>query len=499
MIKTHYDDGGYSGGNIERPALRQLLSDISDHKIDIIVVYKVDRLTRSLSDFAKMVELFDGHNVSFVSVTQQFNTTTSMGRLTLNVLLSFAQFEREVTGERIRDKIAASKKKGMWMGGVLSLGYDVQERKLIINPQEAKTVHMMFQRYLELGSVRLLQEEMVQKNIRSKTGKHPSRPGGKFMARGAIYKLLSNPIYIGQIRHKGVCHPGQHEPIIDQALWDQVQQRIAANAINRYKRSDKTTTSMLLGKLFDASGERLGPSHSVNRGKYYRYYVSQKLLTGSGKQGWRLPAQEIEQVIINAVKQMLIDSSAITHALHESCIAMHLIPAALHAAAETSKKLEEQRYIVDIISQIIKRVELLHNGIRLAVSLAHIILPTPIIITRDIPMLMKRRGIEMRLVIENDNAKATRADPILLKTIARAYGWSQELLSGKTSSMTEIASRNNVSVSYVKKLIPLAFLAPDIVEAIIVGRQPADLSSQKLIRQIGIPLEWKAQKNALGF
>ena len=213
LVKTHYDDGGFSGGNMERPALKQLLKEIESGSVNIVIVYKVDRLTRSLTDFSKIIELFDKHGVSFVSVTQQFNTTSSMGRLTLNVLLSFAQFEREVTGERIRDKIAASKQKGMWMGGFVPLGYDIKDRKLLINAKEAKTVQYIYCRYLELGCVRLLKEDLDRNGIYSKVR---GQKGGCSFSRGTLYRILSNAIYIGQINHKGTCHPGQHKAIIDQ-------------------------------------------------------------------------------------------------------------------------------------------------------------------------------------------------------------------------------------------------------------------------------------------
>ena len=232
LSKTHYDDGGISGGTMERPALQRLLDDIRAGLVDVVVVYKVDRLTRSLADFAKMVEIFDTNGVSFVAVTQQFNTTTSMGRLTLNVLLSFAQFEREVTGERIRDKIAASKRKGIWMGGTIPLGYDVCERRLVINETEADLVRQLYQRYLELGSVRLLKTELDQRGVLSKARRSctGTKSGGKSFSRGALYELLSNPIYIGELRHKRERHPGQHEPILERATWEQVQQRLRGGA-----------------------------------------------------------------------------------------------------------------------------------------------------------------------------------------------------------------------------------------------------------------------------
>jgi site-specific DNA recombinase len=250
LVRAAYDDGGLSGGTMERPALKRLLADIGEDRIDVVVTYKVDRLTRSLADFAKMVELFDAHGVSFVAVTQQFNTTTSMGRLTLNVLLSFAQFEREVTGERIRDKIAASKKKGMWMGGVPPLGYDVRERRLVVNPVEAQTVRHIYERYLQLGCVRQLSKELDQQGIVSKVrvSKKGVESGGCRFSRGALYELLANPIYVGEIRHKQERHAGQHEPILARELWERVQRHMRENAARGPKRSTSAIASPLAGK-----------------------------------------------------------------------------------------------------------------------------------------------------------------------------------------------------------------------------------------------------------
>jgi site-specific DNA recombinase len=272
LVKTAYDDGGLSGATMERPALQRLLSDINQGLIDVVVVYKVDRLTRSLSDFAKMVEMFDSHGVSFVAVTQQFNTTTSMGRLTLNVLLSFAQFEREVTGERIRDKIAASKQKGMWMGGLVPLGYDVIDRRLEVNQSEVQKVLEIFRGYLELGSVRLLMEELDRRGIRSKVrvAKNGKTSGGNSFSRGALYVLLSNPIYIGEIRHKGIRHPGLHEPVVERELWEKTQLLLRSQAVRGRSRT-KAVASPLMGRLFDESGQSLTPSHAVKGERRYRY------------------------------------------------------------------------------------------------------------------------------------------------------------------------------------------------------------------------------------
>jgi DNA invertase Pin-like site-specific DNA recombinase len=303
LARNRYDDGGFSGGNLERPALQRLLADIRAGRIDIVVVYKVDRPTRSLADFARLVELFDGEAVSFVSVTQQFNTTSSMGRLTLNVLLSFAQFEREVTGERIRDKIAASKKKGMWMGGNVPLGYDASERTLVINPAEGETVRRIFALYRELGCVRRVKEEADRLGLRTKhsTMANAAQRGGAPFSRGHIYRLLSNPIYTGQIAHKDQLYPGQHPALIDDEPWTAVQDQLAANASDHRRRTKAAEPSLLAGLLVDAQGERFTPSHAVNKGRRYRYYVSAALITGAPKDGtpsWRLAAQEIEDCVI---------------------------------------------------------------------------------------------------------------------------------------------------------------------------------------------------------
>src|SRR5437667_5157464 len=308
--RTRYDDSGFSGGNMERPALQRLLADIAAGRVDVVVVYKVDRLTRSLADFARLVEIFDAQGVSFVSVTQQFNTTSSMGRLTLNVLLSLAQFEREVTGERIRDKIAASKKKGMWMGGNVPFGYDAADRTLVINSAEAETVRHIFALYRDLGCVRRVKEEADRLGLmtkRSMTAKGTER-GGQPFSRGHLYQLLTNPIYIGQIAHKGQLYPAQHPALIDTETWTAVRDQIATNATNHRRRAGAAEPSLLVGVLVDARGERFTPSHALKKGRRYRYYVSAALITQAGAdhaQGWRLPAQEIEDAVIRVLTDAL--------------------------------------------------------------------------------------------------------------------------------------------------------------------------------------------------
>src|SRR5262245_24796743 len=281
VLPALYDDGGYSGGNMERPALQRLIAQIEAGKVDVVVVYKVDRLTRALSDFAKLVEIFDRRSVSFVSITQQFNTTTSMGRLTLNMLLSFAQFEREIIGERVRDKIAASKKKGMWMGGMPPLGYDVKDRKLVVNRDEAQIVVNIFQRYLVLKSVRDLKEELAAKGIMSKRRIRPDGTlysGRRPIARGALYLMLQNRIYRGEITHKGNAYPGEHAAIVKQELWDQVQAALAVNRIERATGANAKQPNLLGGFVFDATGERLSPTYAIKKGTRYRYYISTSVM-----------------------------------------------------------------------------------------------------------------------------------------------------------------------------------------------------------------------------
>jgi site-specific DNA recombinase len=320
VLPTLYDDGGFSGGTMERPALQRLLSDITEGRVDVVVVYKIDRLTRSLFDFAKIVEAFEAKGVSFVSITQQFNTSTSMGRLTLNVLLSFAQFERELAGERIRDKIAASKKKGMWMGGLPPLGYDVENRKLVVNEEEARTVVHIFRRYLELKSVRALKTELEEAGIRSKrrTLTDGTPCGGQKPSRGVLYLMLQNRIYRGEITHKGTAYPGEHPAIVDQALWDQVQAVLADNRIDREIGSYAKQPSLLAGLSFDETGERLTPSHAVKKGTRYRYYVSRSLIVGAAKdhsKGRRIPAGNLESLVINRLRALLTDQGAILDAV----------------------------------------------------------------------------------------------------------------------------------------------------------------------------------------
>jgi hypothetical protein len=470
----------------------------------------VDRLTRSLADFAKMVEVFDARGVSFVAVTQQFNTTTSMGRLTLNVLLSFAQFEREVTGERIRDKIAASKRKGIWMGGLVPLGYEVHERQLVINEAEATIVRHILTRYCELGSVRLLKQELDRNGVRSKIriSKDGVESGGQAFSRGALYTLLRNPIYVGEIRHKGVCHPGQQAPIVDRAMWDKVAQLLRGHSTSCGPRSSSTKSCVLTGKLFDESGEGLTPSHAVKSDRRYRYYVSRSLMKGPAASvdgGWRLPAAEIERSVAAAAQSILYDQQTVISAIEEAGLDSSRIAPLLKSAAVWSALLQFEQD--KALSSLIDRVELGQDGMRLSIKLplsdvesgapdgsSHLSLKC------HVPMQIRRRGVELRLVINGGARASCKTDQSLLRAVARAHCWFDDLVSGRYGSMVEIAKCNGVGKQYVSRLIRLAFLAPEMVERIVAGRQPPELTAQSLqAGRFDIPVDWAAQKRALGF
>src|SRR5215471_7023453 len=362
LAKTHYDDGGFSGDNLERPALQHLLADVRAGRIDIVVVYKVDRLTRSLADFARLVEIFDAQRVSFVSVTQQFNTTSSMGRLTLNVLLSFAQFEREVTGERIRDKIAASKKKGMWMGGNVPLGYDADKRTLVINPAEAETVRRIFALYRELGCVRQVKDEADRLGLRTKRRRmaNDAERGGTPFSRGHIYRLLSNPIYLGQIAHQGQLYPGQHQPLIDDEMWTAVQTQLATGARNHRRRTKSAEPSLLAGLLVDAHGERLIPSHAVKKGRRYRYYISATRVPEAAEdpiQVWRLPAREIEDCVISVLIDALTNPASLLDRLDIADLPSHQMRRLLARTARFAATLgSSHRDRAKVIRGLVERV-----------------------------------------------------------------------------------------------------------------------------------------------
>jgi site-specific DNA recombinase len=518
VLETHYDDGGYSGGSMERPALKQLLADIDARKIDVVVVYKVDRLTRSLADFARIVQVFDSQNVSFVSVTQQFNTTSSMGRLTLNVLLSFAQFEREVTGERIRDKIAASKRKGMWMGGRVPLGYDLKDRKLIVNPAEAKQVEEIFRAYLEVGCVRKLRAHLEQRRVLSKvrTGSSGRKAGGGSYSRGALHKLLANRIYIGEIFHKGNAYPGEHEAIIDLDLWESVRAKLAENHRARKHRTNASEPSLLSGLIFDEDGSRYTPSHAVKNGKRYRYYVSRKIIHGQSRastQPSRIPARELEQLVVTELASFFGSSDRVTSVLGQVGEDLATTRALVGAAQQFAKVLVGdstsglRERLAGIVARITIRLDSIEvhfskEGARARLLNQERILGQPSDgqpIALTIAMKLKRCGGEMRLIIPGWAAIDQRRQPVpsLIKAVSRASDWVRRMEGGEFRHQRDLAKATKLEPRYINALLRVAFLAPEIVEAIIDGRQPPNLTLGSLTGVL--PMSWQRQKTLISF
>jgi DNA invertase Pin-like site-specific DNA recombinase len=492
-VSTKYDDGGYSGGSMERPALKRLLMDVAERKVDIIVVYKVDRLTRSLADFAKMVESFDSHGVSFVSVTQQFNTTTSMGRLTLNVLLSFAQFEREVTGERIRDKISASKKKGMWMGGMPPPGYRVKRRKLVIHKNEAAIVRKIFALYLQLKNTsalyrKLQSEEIVRPKAVTNSG---YRYGGRHFSRGALRLLLSNPLYVGEVHHAGHIYPGQHQAIVDKSLWTKVQEILAATSHDYKIGKNATDPSLLAGLLQDASGNQFKSDHSRKGSRRYRYYSC------NGAKVIRLPASELERALLSALTRLLQDKVKLIRLFNlkrSENIGLCLESAKKSATALRDGLPHEKR---DVLLQLLKRVIFKRKSLTIEVKREMFLGTTgkTKTVSIDVPISIKQRGVETRLIIEGETETPAYRDPALIRTLARAVSWFDDLASGRVKDFSDLGSQEGLTRSVVGRTCLLAFLAPELIEQILAGRQPLKMRARNLLREVSIPDSWSEQRS----
>lgn len=514
LVPDRYDDGGISGGTMERPALQRLLQDIRDKKVDVVVVYKIDRLTRSLMDFSKIVEIFDASCVSFVSVTQQFNTTTSMGRLTLNVLLSFAQFEREVTAERIRDKIAASKKKGMWMGGVVPLGYRVEYRKLVIDETEAQTVRHLFGRYLALKSVRDLVDEVASDGLstRARQRKDGSVAVTMPFGRGNLYHLLSNPVYVGKIRHKDQVYDGEHEPIVASATFEEAQALLASQAPRRRSDSNVTQPHLLSGLLFDEAGEKLRSVHANKQGVRYRYYVSKQFIDErrKGSEGWRLPAPALESVVEHRLNRILSDQAQLSDWIRQWAEAGE-VQSAMRRAEEL-----RSRWVSDtadakrsLLQRVVRKITLKPGSLTIELdhrSLSELLLDRTLppnegaqVTSIEYPIGMKRRGVETRIVL-TDGSNINRApDGALIDLLRRAHLYLGQLTDGAGRSLTEVAMLNGTDTSEVSRLLPFAFLAPKIAADIVAGVQPVELTAHRLSRLSDLPLAWADQASFLGF
>ena len=504
LVRIRYDDGGFSGGSTDRPALQQLLEDVKSHKVKIIVVYKVDRLTRSLADFAKLVELFDAHGVSFVSVTQQFNTTTSMGRLTLNVLLSFAQFEREVTSERIRDKIGASKRKGLWVGGVVPLGYYAKDRKISVVENEAKVVRHIFRRYLELGNLNLLLADLNTTGVRTKV-----RPlstgrtiGGISFTRGPLAHFLRNRFYIGEVQFKGEVFPGEQPAILDRKLFDAVQARLEQQR-NHHTAARNSTESLLMDRIYDDRGNRMTPTYATKNGVRYRYYISTSLVqgeTGLPQKLNRLPAAEIEKLIAGAVRR--------------------------HLGISPFDEQEENGDDKEVIASNVTRVDVRpdHLAVQLSImaqgdgesdlsSDCDDALPerksrkrnrqdcgnaaTLTIAWKKTPSKKPRELIPPTSATSRSDPRPIRAETRtkLIAAIAKGRQWLDELVAGNVTNAEQIAAREACTVRQVNMTISLAFLGPDLVNAAIEGRLPRGVGVANLR---DAPLLWSKQRAMLG-
>jgi site-specific DNA recombinase len=492
LIPDRYDDGGLSGASLDRPALQALLSDVGAGKITIVVVYKVDRLTRSLADFAKLVELFDQHGVSFVSVTQSFNTTSSMGRLTLNVLLSFAQFEREVIGERVRDKIAASKRKGIWVGGPVPLGYASIGKKLVVIPEEAETVRAIFARYLKLGSMGALMEDLDRRGIRTKArrGTDGRVIGGIRFGVGPLAYLLKNRFYIGEVVYRGEVHRGEHEPIVDRDLFAAVQEKLAGNAVARQVRL-KGSPAILAGRIFDDRGNRMSPTHSNKLGVRYRYYVShavlQKRKADAGSVA-RLPAPEVETLVLDGLRRHLAatagagppismaDRDLIERHVERIMVKPHAIQVWLVASNNELAQTGGE----DTVCGDEDRSD--HPGS-----------PT-LMLPWAAQSFSAVKGV-LHAPASSQSLKPETRDAVLL-AIAKARAWVDDLIEHRVASFAEIAAREGKGERHIRLLAPLAFVSPSTIAALIDGTAPADLTVTGLARTL--PYSWTEQERLIG-
>lgn len=521
VLPDMYDDGGLSGGTMERPALQRLLADVQAGKVNIVVVYKIDRLTRSLFDFAKIVETLDGRGASFVSVTQQFNTTTSMGRLTLNVLLSFAQFEREITGERIRDKIAASKRKGMWMGGNVPLGYDARDRKLEVNEEEAETVRFIFRRYSELGTVSLLRGELdrlgiVSKETKSETG---LTHGGKRLSRSALYHLLANRVYRGEIVHKGEAFAGLHEPIIDETLWDTVQTQLATNRVDRSIGVGAQHPSPLAGLILDGVGRRMAPTHAVKKGMRYRYYASAVDTDDATDQAkpLRVPAGDVEALVADRLRALLSSPSDLGDIIAPSEFDAHLQHSIISRAEELVASWPQLASVQmrTLMRATIERVIVEADKIELHVTRTGILEALGFvtdddpgqeqtvsseddIIVLSIDAQLTRRGKGMRLVL--GDAQPEETDPELENLLRESFSIRDQLFSGSDDSIEAMSKRLDLPKGYLTSRVRLTWLAPDIVAHLLKGQHPVELNKAQLLsKSKDLPLDWSQQREFLGF
>lgn len=499
LVPEFYDDGGYSGGNMDRPGLRALLAAVGAGKVDVIVVYKVDRLTRSLADFAKIVEVLDAKGASFVSVTQSFNTTSSMGRLTLNVLLSFAQFEREVTGERIRDKVAASKARGMWMGGPVPLGYRLQDRKLHIDAEEAEKIRYIFARYLELGSGRLVVAELDRQGIRSKPrrNRHGREYGNTTIGRGALYAILQNRLYVGEVSHKRQNYPGQHEGIVARETFEAVQQCLERARVERRLGINADQPSLLAGLLWDGRGRRMSPSHCTTRQRRYRYYVSQTDDPSITEPCWRVSAPDIEMLVTERLKIMINQAS------HRAVASGALIADAIlllnESIADLETKLDQPATSAKraLLLSFVQRIDLIGDTLRITIDLSPVDPALSGNACDEVAIGFVRSAKQVRLIVPPSSTQTEQPrNPSLLKLIAQAFIARREVEKG--GSFQEVADRLGYGREYLADMIRISYLSPAIITAILNGAQPQALNRRQLVQTVRLPLDWAEQQQLFG-
>ena len=484
LLDEQYNDGGYSGGTMERPAFKKLLKDIENDEIDIVVVYKVDRLTRSLMDFSKIIDVFDTHHTSFVSITQQFNTTTSMGRLTLNILLSFAQFEREVTGERIRDKFAASKKKGLWMGGVVPLGYDKDNRTLKINEQDSLKIKLIFYFYLELKSVSRLMQYLKDKQIKTKSDKN--------FSKGNLYYILKNKIYTGKIVHKQNEYDGEHPAIIPTTLFEKTQTLLASNAIE--KTCKNTNYSFLKGVLYDDKDNIMSPSHSNTRKKRYRYYVSQSVLGfNKDKSGsvTKIPALEIEKLVKEEVMSFLKNTTLIQPYFATLDIKQEIGIIKYLEKEETIEPAFIRRLIFKVIVQT-DRIQIILKKNEIVPVLLMIVFNIKSdssdeehteFISFDKKIKITKSSIRGKVIIVPADSQKIQYNVTLIKALTRCYFWHSLIQTGKCKTIADIQRFENLKdKKYIRQIMSLRFLPAQLQEDILSGTQDVDLSLKKLLK-----------------
>jgi site-specific DNA recombinase len=497
-----YDDGGYSGGTLDRPALKQLLSEVSAGRVDVIIIYKIDRLTRSLSDFARIVDVLDRAQASFVSITQSFNTTSSMGRLTLNMLLSFAQFEREVGAERVRDKIAASKRKGMWMGGVCPLGYDVKDRALIVNEDEARSVRSIFDRYLKLGSVRALEAGLRSEGVVSKrrTSRAGRITGGLPFSRGALYVMLRNRTYIGQVSHGGKVFPGQQAAILNHDNFERAQCLLNANGVKKRGGPRDDSSPLLAGVIWDGEGRPMTPTHTKKGTKRYRYYKTRDP-AGDLKDIVRVSAGELESLVLARLRAFLLDASSIHDALLGLSLDAGTLQQSLDRARAIANRLEiTSDSIAADTNGAIVRVDVRVDTISVRVDLGELFLPghPGAVVDLSVPSKIVRRTREVRLVIPSGQERQGRQDPGLIKLLVRAREVRNAFENSGQASLAELAKGLGYQPDYCGVLLKLGYLAPKVVQMILEGTHPASMTRQYLARMRALPIIWSDQILSLG-